>query len=154
MGPIPELSNYVSLLYHEARNVRHLIRAGHVSTEGWEKIVSLPNNRDEAWKAIQPIRSNAKQAKSASESLRVFEQHFEADLNALQAMFEDTNWRHAKLYGGNAWAHISATVFELAKAIQSGQTSDQNTALNALRRAKHNTGTVEEKLQKLDGSLS
>ena len=152
--PKRELSDYVSLLYHEARNVRHLIRAGHVSAEGWEKIISLPNNRDEAWKVIQPIRSSSKQAESASECLRVFEQRFDADLNALQEMFEDANWRHAKLYGGNAWAQIATTVSQMVKASRSGQTSDQDVALDALWRAEHNTGTVEEKLQKLDASLS
>ena len=93
--PIRELSDYVFLLYHEARNVRHLIRAGHISAEGWEKIVSLPNNRDQAWKAIQPIRSSATHAESEIECLRLFEEQFDMDLTALQEMFEDTNWRHA-----------------------------------------------------------
>jgi hypothetical protein len=152
--PIRALSDYASLLYHEARNVRHLIRAGHISVEGWEKIVSLPNNRDEAWKIIQPFRSSAKRTESASECLRVFEQRFDADLSALQEMFADANWRHAKLYGGNAWAQIAAIVSELVQAIRSGKTFDQDAALNALRYAEHNTGNVEAKLQKLDASLS
>ena len=153
-NPTWVLPDYVSLLYHEARNVRHLIRAGHISAEGWEKIVSLPNNRDEAWKVIQPFRNSAKEMESASECLRVFEQRFEANLSALQEMFEDPNWRHAKMYGGNAWAQIAATVSKLVQAIQSGQSSDQDAALDALRYAEHNTGTVEAKLQKLDASLS
>ena len=151
--PILELSDYVSLLYHEARNVRHLIRAGHLSAEGWEKIVGLPNNRDQAWKAIQPVRSSAKHAESSTECLRLFDERFDADLTALQEMFDDANWRHAKLYGGNAWAQIAATVSELAEALRSGQISEQEGALYTLRRAEHNTGTVDEKLRKLDASL-
>jgi hypothetical protein len=152
--PIQELSDYVSLLYHEARNVRHLIRAGYVSVEGWEKIISLPTNREEAWKVIQPTRSSAKQASSATRCLRMFEQRFDSDLNALQEMFENPNWRHAELCGGNAWARITATVSELVNAIRSGHTSEQETALEVLQQAKHNTGTVRSKLRDLDASLS
>lgn len=151
--PVLELSDYISLLYHEARNVRHLIRAGHVSSEGWEKIINLPNNRNDAWKAIQPIRSSAKQSESAAECLRVFEQRFGADLGTLQKMFEDANWRHAKMYGGNAWARICATVSQLAEALRSEQILEQEVALEMLRHAEHNTGTVESKLLKLDADL-
>ena len=69
-------------------------------------------------------------------------------------MFADANWKHAKLYGGNAWAQIAAIVSDLVQAIRSGQTSDQDAALDALRYAEHNSGTVEAKLEKLDASLS
>ncbi len=151
--PTQELSDYVSLLYHEARNVRHLIRAGHISPEGWEKIINLPNNRNDAWKAIQPIRSSAKQSESVAKCLRVFEQRFDADLDTLQEMFDNSNWRHAKMYGGNAWARICATVSQLAEALRSEQIPEQEVALEMLRRAEHNTGTVERKLQMLDAEL-
>jgi hypothetical protein len=149
---IRELADYVSLLYHEARNVRHLIRANHISADGWEKIVNLPTNRDEAWRAIQPVRNEARKAESASTCLAAFEQRFDVDLEGLQLLFENPNWRHAGLYGGNAWAQIAASVSQLAHAVQSGEVSDQDVAMSALRSARHNTGTVDAKLQSLDAN--
>jgi hypothetical protein len=150
---IRELSDYVSLLYHEARNIRHLISDGHVKKEGWEKIVSLPRNRDKAWRIIQPFRISAKQAASASECLHVFEQRFDKDIEALQKMFNAPNWKHAKFYGGNAWAHIAGTVSDLVQAINSGRTPEMDVALDDLRKAEHNTGSVESKLHELDANL-
>ena len=45
---LARLAEYVSLVYHEARNVRHLIRAGAVKPEKWKYLIALPTNREEA----------------------------------------------------------------------------------------------------------
>jgi len=53
---IPALADLSTLLYHEGRNVRHLVRAGYASAEQYQILVSLPRNRYEAWAALQPVR--------------------------------------------------------------------------------------------------
>src|SRR3989442_15115044 len=47
------LADGLALVYHEARNVRFLIRASVIPATGWEKLVALPTNRVDAWKKIQ-----------------------------------------------------------------------------------------------------
>lgn len=53
------LVGYVSLVYHEARNVRHLIQCGVIEQDPWKLVVALPGNKYKAWRAIQDIRAKA-----------------------------------------------------------------------------------------------
>lgn len=144
------LAEYVSLLYHEARNVRHLTRDGHFSSTGWERIISLPTNRDKAWEAVQSTRQKAHRSSSPDELMDIFTRRFGVNLRGLQEMFENPNWRDARLYGGNAWARIVKDVILFAQAIKSGDEERQENLSNRLKEARHNTGQIKSKLEKLD----
>ena len=147
------LADYVSLLYHEARNVRHLTRDGHFSSTGWERIISLPTNRNEAWKAVQSTRQKVHQASLPDELMGIFMSRFGVGLRDLQEMFENPNWRHTRLCGGNAWARIVKDVIQFAQAIESGDKERQEDLSNRLKEARHNTGQIKSKLEELDLSL-
>jgi len=150
---IESLADYVSLIYHEARNVRHLIRDSHFSPIGWERIISLPTNREEAWKAVQSTRQRAYRASSPKELMGIFMSRFGVDLRELQEMFENPNWRHANSYGGHAWVQIVKDVREFVQAIESGDEERQKDCLRRLKEAEHNTGLVQLKLKRLDSVL-
>lgn len=147
------LAEYVSLLYHEARNARHLPQDDYFSRTGWERILSLPKNRDEAWKEIQSTRQKARQALSVNDLICIFVRRFGVDLSELQEMFENPNWKHAKGYGGNAWAHIAKDTIQFAEAIDNGDEEEQECLLSRLKEARHNNGPIQCKLEDLDSSL-
>lgn len=58
------LIDYTTLVYHEARNVRHLLRAHHIEPNDWKYLIALPVNRNKAWEALQDTPRAAKQAES------------------------------------------------------------------------------------------
>lgn len=142
-----DLKDYVALMYHEARNVRHLISKGHLSRSGWEKIVILPRNRELAWREITNFSDSIKG--DIRDVLSSFEQKFGQNLESLVAMFSNSNWKHAAFYGGNAWARIGQTVIDLVFAFQEGDYERISLLRNKLQDEKHNTGTVKEKLEGL-----
>jgi len=84
---LAEVTDFVALLYHEARNVRHLIKKGFLDEEPWRWVVSLPVSRDEAWREMSSLRTNARQATSVDEVTSVFEQRFHVTLKELIEMF-------------------------------------------------------------------
>jgi hypothetical protein len=78
------LADYLTLVYHEARNVRHLVSEGVVEPERWRFLVALPKNRDAAWREMQGLRRQASLAESASESAQVFTERFSLSLEDLE----------------------------------------------------------------------
>ena len=57
-GPTRILAELVCLVYHEARNVRHPIKAGMLPKAGkYAKLTSAPTHRLDAWKAMAGIRA-------------------------------------------------------------------------------------------------
>jgi hypothetical protein len=146
------LVDYTTLIYHEARNVRHLIKAKAVVVGEWSKLVMLPVNKLEAWKALQVTRSEAKLANSVRAAQLPFEKRFGVNLDQLQMLYENPGWRNAS-YGGNAWQSITALVRGLANALEQDRPDEVVALLAALSQARHNTGTVSSKLSKLDEAL-
>lgn len=140
----------VALIYHESRNVRHLLREGLLSPEPWRFVVSLPMNRDDAWREIAPLRDKARQTLSVDGALNVFKGRFHASLIDLAEMFTNENWRHAKLYGGNAWAGITELAVQLAEALRSKDRDAVYRIATQLKEARHNTGSVREKIARLE----
>ena len=140
----------LALIYHESRNVRHLIRAGLLNSEPWRFVVSLSTNRDEAWREIAPLRDKARRTLSVEGALDVFTTRFHVSLRDLSEMFANTNWRHAKLYGGNAWTEITKLTLQLAEALQSKNRNVVYQIANQLKRARHNTGSLQEKIARLE----
>jgi len=140
----------LALVYHEARNVRHLIKAKHLPSTGWEQLRSLPTNRNEAWAHIQSCRRQARQARSASEAAQVFARQFGVGLTGLLDMYENPNWHHAKGYGGNAWAQITRDVIALRKALDGNGSAEFQALVIRLSECRHNNGKLTDKLRALD----
>lgn len=147
------LCNYVALIYHESRNVRHLLSKGFLNPEPWRFVVSLPTNRDDAWREIAPLRDKAQQNLSVDGALNVFKSRFHVSLIDLSELFANENWKHAKHYGGNAWAGITRLAVQLAEALRSKDRPAVCKIATQLKESQHNTGLVQEKIAQLDKAL-
>jgi len=143
------LADYVALVYHEARNVRYLIRAQSVDSEPWKYVVALPVSRHDAWTALQVVRAEATSATSVAGVLLPFEHRFRVTLSQLAELYANQGWRHAS-YGGNAWKSITELVRELSMSVEAGRLFDADRSLKALGAARHNTGLLADKLSRLD----
>lgn len=150
---IPELASLLALVYHEARNVRYLVKGGYLDRSGCGKLLVLPNKRVEAWKAVQNTRRRALSTNTADQACRVFGHQFGIGLDQLVTLYENPDWKHAKLHGGNAWASITRMVIGLAKAIDQSDQVSVEMHLSDLKKASHNKGTLMTKLMELDRSL-
>jgi len=142
--------NSIALIYHESRNVRHLINKNLLNPEPWRFLVSLPTNPENAWREIAQLRDKALQRHSAVSALKVFESRFHICLLDLPAMFANENWRHAKGYGGNAWAAIAELALQLADALRTKDTDLAFKTAIQLQNIRHNNGSVQEKLSRLE----
>ena len=149
---LPLLVDYTALVYHEARNVRHLIQERAVTPEAWKYLVALPVNRYKAWEALQSIRSEAQQAETVRTVLLPFERRFKVTLEQLHVLYGHPAWRNAA-FGGNAWKAITKLVQCLAVALEKGQADEASELLVMLSQAQHNTGSVTTKLRQLDEAL-
>lgn len=148
------LADGLALVYHEGRNVRHLVRAGHVDSRGWEVLLSLPTNRVEAWRAILGLRLKASAAPNrGNRAARVFEQHFRKTLEDLEALYENEHWKHAAAVGGHAWRVVTSAVLRLRDALVSEDRLRVGEAANSLVAARHNNGYVRHKIRELDRAV-
>lgn len=148
------LCNAAALLYHEARNVRHLVNKGYIDKDPWRVLVSLPVNRDSAWQQVSTLRDKAKRAQTVTKALGVFEQRFRVSISDLRGMFGNKNWRHKRMYGGNAWESIADLTMRLAAAIESDEVVTATNLTSELKAAQHNTGSVAEKLARLEAAIA
>jgi len=146
------LVNYTALVYHEARNVRHLFQERAVTPESWKYLVALPVSRYKAWEALQNIRSEAQLAETVRAALLPFERRFKVNLAQLHMLYDNPAWRNAAI-GGNAWKAITKLVQYLAVALEQGQSDEVSELLAMLSQAQHNTGSVTTKLRQLDAAL-
>lgn len=146
------LVDYVALVYHEGRNVRHLLQAQAVAPEQWKYLVALPVNRNKAWEMLQGIRWEARKAETARAALVPFERRFKVTLEQLEVLYANPAWRNAA-YGGNAWKTITQLVRGLAAALEEDRLAEADGLLETLSRARHNTGAVTAKVRKLDEAL-
>ena len=155
-----DLNQYVSylcLVYHEARNVRHLVKAGHVDSEPYRQLwETLPTNRYKAWAALQPLCRDAIQRLGLSAHL-LFELRFRLSLGQLVELFDNPGWKHSPL-GGNQWRDTTRAVAELRDALGHAAIGfdDPEHAARLLRdlpEMRHNTGSVRDKLRDLDAGL-
>ncbi len=147
------LCDGIALIYHESRNVRHLLKKDLLKAEPWCFVVSLPTNRDDAWREITLLRDKARQAPSVDGALNVFKSRFHVSLSELLEMFANENWRHERFYGGNAWTNITELAVQLAEALRSGERDAVCRFATRLMEARHNTGSVKEKLARLQKNL-
>ena len=148
--PFNTLCDSVALIYHESRNVRHLVHKKLVEGERWRFIVSLPTNRADAWREIISLRGKALESSLVDSALLVFESRFHVSLHDLSEMFGNENWRHAKHFGGNAWAEIAKLAIQLVEALRNKDEIAAKQIATQLNSAKHNTGFVHEKIARLE----
>jgi hypothetical protein len=147
------LADGLALVYHEARHVRHLVKAGRLTRIGWERLLSLPTNRVEAWRALQDVRKDAATEKRASSAAGRFERRFGKSLADLQDLYANDHWKHAATIGGHAWRGVTAAVTNLCEAIELGDAPKIESAGGSVRGSRHNNGAVRDKLIELDAAI-
>ncbi len=143
----------LTLVYHEARHVRFLIKAGHVSATGWEHVVSMPRDRVKAWRELQSVRQGARCSSTAREAARLFEERLGHTLEDLQLLYENPNWKDADAIGGHAWRRVTALVSALGDAIDQKDSTEIGRSCDGLLQARHNNGVLREKIRELDRTV-
>ena len=147
-----ELRNVVDLIclaYHEARNVRHPIREGKVvDASQYARLVSLPHNRDHAWKEMDILRSRANDSIDIIAARTVFEKFFGVSLQDLVVLYKMPIWK-ASAFGGNPWADISVRICALVDCFAAANWPQAEALYKEILSMTHNTGKVADKLCKL-----
>lgn len=139
-------ATYVSMAFHEARNVRHLVKAGHLDSARYRLLITgMPKNRREA---LKPLRREAANAASAREAESIFRSKFGLSLEDLASMSEDPHWSGTQT-GGNRWAQIDRALIELRTAIDQKEEEKTKELLERLPSMRHNTGSLGDKLKSL-----
>ena len=143
-------ANNLALAYHEARNVRHLVRAGHLDSRPYQMLIDgMSKNRDEAWEQLQPLRCDATRARSAQHVEAIFSHKFGLSLEDLVALSDNPNWKGTP-FGGNRWADIDRALVELMSAIDGNDEELVDKLFQELPIMCHNRGRLGEKLKSLE----
>jgi hypothetical protein len=143
------LADYLALVYHEARNVRHLIRAQAIESEPWKYLIALPVKREEAWQMLRDVRTQVRQAEDAVGALQVFERRFRVSLAQLVALYGNKGWRNAP-YGGKRVGGDCEARRHPRGLLADRPRPEVERSLQELRMSRHNTGLVVDKLSNLD----
>ena len=84
----PVLADLVTLTFHEARNVRHLVRDGKLEKTQFRMLIdALPTGRDDAWRELQCLRAKAQEAETAEAAEAVSRREFKLSLEDLVELF-------------------------------------------------------------------
>jgi len=146
---LKNLVDLISLLYHEARNVRHPISARKLPSDSkYNKLINLPRNRVEAWRHMSKLREKAATAQKAADIVRVFQEAYILSLEELLVLYHASCWK-GSAYGGNKWGPICSRVRDLVEVLESADEARSAQLFEIILRMEHNTGTVERKLQGL-----
>jgi hypothetical protein len=145
-------ADHLTLAYHEARNVRHLVKSQVLDGVTWKYLVALSTNRVDAWRELQRFRHRAAESLSAADAVGVFRSRFHVTVDELARMFANPAWR-GSAYGGNAWHRIATDLLVMAEAMESDDEANAESARIRLQEGRHNTGTIAEKLVSLDAHL-
>jgi hypothetical protein len=150
---VADYVSYVCLVYHEARNVRHLVKQGYLEREPYRRLCdSLATNTYVAWSQLQPVRAEATE-KGWTMAHLIFGIHFNGLLLwDLEALFGDPHWKHSPV-GGNRWRDVTRAVIDLLEAFASPSADASESLLREIPLMRHNTGLVGEKLEHLDAYL-
>ena len=152
---ISRFADILSLLYHEGRNVRHLLKNGQIDVDPSYLSLRerLAKNRYEAWAQIQSLRRRAAGSASGGEAEQVFRQWFRLTVDDLIVLFEHPGWK-GSAYGGNAWLPIAQMATKLRDLIDGRQEHEAARLVGLILDACHNTGRVRDKLENLDARLA
>ena len=152
--PLNLFADGLALVYHEARNVRHLFQKSDIPSAEWARLVSsLPKNRIDAWKQLQTVRQAARSSATAHDAARLFASRLGKSLNDLEVLYQDPNWKHAKAWGGHAWRDVTAIVANLGQAIDQCNLGRITAACAELLQAHHNNGPIRQKIVELDSAV-
>jgi hypothetical protein len=147
---ITAFTDLVTLLYHEGRNVRHLVKNGKpIDSKFLSLRDRLSTNRYQAWKQIQHLRLKAGKVRSSKKVKFIFEQYFKLTLDELIALYAHPSWK-GTFYGGNAWLPLARKVKEASELLDSGSDDEANCLICQIMEMSHNTGKVNQKLKDLD----
>jgi hypothetical protein len=148
------LIDLVCMVYHEARNVRFPIEAGRVpDADRFARLVALPRPRPAAWQQMQSLRTKAMRVKPGTSVSEIFETAYGLPVSELADLFERPIWRNSST-GGNAWGGIARRVQAALDAHAGDWPSACEALVGEISRMSHNTGTVEEKLRKLNAAAT
>lgn len=143
----------LTLAFHEARNVRHLVKDGKLAKAPFRVLIDgLPTNKYEAWKALQPLRAQAVKAPSAASAEAVFCLRFGLSLEQLAELSSSPHWA-GTARGGNQWVKIERAAIALRDAIDNEENSRVADLMVSIPEMRHNTGSVVKKLADLDASI-
>ena len=140
----------LTLVYHEARNVRFLIKEGYIERDGWERLTSLPRNRIEAWRDLQQMRRAGRSCSKASSAAELFAAHFSQSIIVVQRMYENSNWKDAAAVGGHAWRKVANSVSSLGHSLEDEADGEIPQKCYAILEGRHNTGFLRDKILGLD----
>lgn len=145
---LPDIVDIICLVYHEARNVRHPAKSGKLADASrYGKLINLPTNRDDAWRALDDLRTRAAASGSVQAAVKSFEQTFGLGPEDLRSLYAMPIWKGSAC-GGNKWADISARVCDfVASSTADGLPDDA--LYREILSMSHNTGKVSEKLGRL-----
>jgi len=143
-------ADFVTLAFHEARNVRHLVRDGKLQKTPFRVLIDgLPADRDEAWRELQRLRAKAGGAPTAAAAEAVFRRRFSLSLEDLVKLSASQHWAGSRR-GGNKWAEIDRAVMRLRDAIDAHDHGQVAELFVFLPKMEHNTGNLGDKLKSLD----
>ena len=143
-------ADLVTLLYHEGRNVRHLVKKNpQIDPRFLSLRDRLATNRYQAWKQLQPLRLAAGKVQLAKQIELIFKRHFNLTLDDLVILYAHPRWK-GTAYGGNAWLHIAHKVKEVIDLLDSGRENEAGYLIGSIMEMSHNTGKISEKLKDLD----
>jgi len=147
-------TDLVTLVYHEGRNVRHLVKDGRIDEpKRYSRLINLPCNRVGAWRVLQKLRDAARARADVTQVERVYSRHFGLTLEEMKRLFEHQGWRHSKSVGGNKWAAITDSVVQLRNALVDGRIEEAKRVADRTLSMCHNTGRVSKKLEDLDSAI-
>lgn len=148
---LTRLADCICLVFHEARNVRHIKH----KIENWAKykeLISLPKNRSEAWKAMSGTRNVAARAVTAVQALDRFQEKYRVSIEELCCLYQEPIWKDSASVGGNKWMSISRKVADLVRVFDLGDSAAFDIQHGELMGMKHNTGVVGDKLKNLNST--
>jgi len=147
---IDDLTDLICLLYHEARNVRHPLKEGKLSKKSrYEKLLNLPTNRNLAWKQLSKTRDKFAKLSTSIDIKDAFNHEFHISLEDLLQLYKEPCWKDSS-YGGNKWFPICKEVISLVDKFDSIDEKERLFYINSIKTMEHNTGTIEEKLNRLE----
>ena len=150
---VAEYVSYVCLVYHEARNIRHLVKQRYLEREPYRRLCdSLATNRYVAWSQLQPVRAEATE-KGWTMAHLIFRIRFNGlSLWDLEALFADPHWKHSPV-GGNRWRDVTRAVIDVLEAFAAPSADSYESLLREIPLMRHNSGLVGGKLADLDAHL-
>jgi hypothetical protein len=137
LSDLASFASYVCLLYHEARNVRHLITAGVLGGEQSVYLLHLRGIGRQRGRSFNNCAIGVSSRERAGAACDLFAHGFQLSLEDLVDLFGHGGWRHSA-YGGNRWHCIARCVLALRHTLEAGEAvGDLPGRISAM---SHNTG--------------